>query len=178
MAGRVNADKLHAGSLLHCTQFKNCCMAYIEEMEEDRQRMLARKRREKRAAATTPTIIATHKQRAATAAELGKKESEVAGMPIRASRLQKFVNNTLLPKYYSSEHVDARAQARAERLNITNVADVQKTVADALQNARTAATDRRISVRTAQRWLNQLGLKFHKHPAHGMFIDYINRRVM
>ena len=93
---------------------------------------------------------------------------------IRASKLAKYVNQTLLPDFWKPENIRKKAEKLAAELNVTDAEEIDEIYCKIMKHS---TRHSKICVRTAQNWLNELGYRYKKHGSHGQFMDYISRFV-
>ena len=134
---------------------------FLEAMEcAHRQAVMQKRRQSKQNSKAVPQVTTA--------------EQQLTGL-IRADKLMTYINKDVLHAYWSKKSIKQRARKHAEKLNITDANEIEKIIQTITVDAK---KHMKIDVRTAQRWLTQLGYTYRKNGKNGQFIDYSQRQVL
>ena len=125
-------------------------------------------------ASTLPFVKKLNSKAIKSVPQVANDEQQSMGN-IRAGKLQTYINEKVLPAYWSTESIRQRATKHAEKLNITDANEIDNIIQAMTEDAKQHES---ICVRTAQRWLNILGYTYRKNGKNGQFIDYNQRQVL
>ena len=162
--GKPSKETFSIKSLLNCPVIRRHAEMWLEAMECAHRQAVTQKRRQSK----------LNSKAIKSAPQVTKVEQQSMDN-IRAGKLQTYINEKVLPAYWSTESIRQRATKHAEKLNITDANEI-----DNIVRAMTEDKDEHLQIhaRTAQRWLNILGYTYRKNGKNGQFIDYNQRQVL
>jgi len=133
---QVPAGATYLRSLLHDPDIKRSVDIYVKSLERAYRKAQLRNARQKK--------------------QNGNYKLETPQL-IRASKLRTYVNETLLPNFWTEANIRQKAENFAEEINVTDAGEIDDIYRKIMENKK---GNTKICSRTAQNWLRAMGYNF------------------